>query len=89
MTSEKLVKDVSQQHVPPCFQMKDLKSCNLYENTIQDLQLHFASGKLTSVDYVRYCIERVEKVCRSTLCPRSRYLFLLLLGVSEYWVIHR
>lgn len=63
MQSEKPAKDLSQQHVPCCFRLKELKSCNLYEITIEDLQLHFASERLTSLDYVRYCIERIESVC--------------------------
>lgn len=52
----------SQQHVPPRFRLKQLGSLQVFEITVQQLQSYFAHGQITSVDYVKYCIERIETV---------------------------
>jgi len=54
---------LSQQHnVPEIFRLPALKSIDLYEVTVEDLQHHMSHGKLTAVDYVTYCLERIRVV---------------------------
>lgn len=52
----------SQEKVPAVFRMEPLNSVDLYETTIEDLQRYYEEGKFTSVDYTKYCIERIRKV---------------------------
>lgn len=62
MESMKQTRSHSQQHGPPCFRLGDLKNSDLYEITIEQLQSYFADGQITSVDYVRFCVERIRTV---------------------------
>lgn len=48
-----------QDSVPQLFRVKALKSLNLYEVTIEDLQAALSDGSLTSVEYVRFCLDRI------------------------------
>lgn len=52
-----------QDSVPQLFRVKALKSLNLYEVTIEDLQAALSDGSLTSVEYVRFCLDRICAVC--------------------------
>ncbi|KAF2436222.1 amidase [Tothia fuscella] len=56
------MKSVSQDHVPAIFRVEELKGVELYEITIDELQKCFKDGSLTSVDYVKYCLERIQRV---------------------------
>lgn len=51
-----------QQKTPEIFRLEELNGLNLYEVSIADLQDYFSKGQLTSVEYVRFCIDRVYKV---------------------------
>ncbi|KAL9632051.1 MAG: hypothetical protein Q9164_005551 [Protoblastenia rupestris] len=53
---------LSQHAVPDVFQLPLLQSLDLYEVTVRELQQHFANGDLTSVEYVGYCLERIQNI---------------------------
>ena len=62
MVSIRTATGLSQDKLPYCFRLNDLKSSNLYEITIKDLQSSLAAGRFTSVDYVRCCIDHIRRV---------------------------
>lgn len=62
MHTNVLQRGYSQQSVPEIFRLPFLKSLDMYEVTVEDLQNHMSQGKVTSLDYVTYCLERVRKV---------------------------
>ena len=73
MDSMKQTRSHSQHHGPPCFRLGDLKNCDLYEITIEQLQSYLADGLITSVDYVKFCVERIRMVRKTqTLTPSQR-----------------
>jgi len=53
---------LSQHNVPNIFRLPPLKSIDLYEVTVEDLQHHISHGKINAVDYVTYCLERIRVV---------------------------
>ena len=53
----------SQDSVPRPFRLEIFKSLNLYEVTIEELQAFFSDGRLTSHEYVEFCLERIRTVC--------------------------
>lgn len=53
---------MGQHDVPEPFRMALLKSLDLCEVRVEELQRHMAEGKISSVDYVTYCLERIRKV---------------------------
>ena len=53
---------LSQHAVPGIFQLPLLQSLDLYEVTVRELQQHFANDDLTSVEYVEYCLQRIQNV---------------------------
>ena len=63
MASAEEANAISQDRVPTRFRVNDLKSLKLFETTIGDLQSYLAAGRITSVEYVEYCIERIRTVC--------------------------
>lgn len=52
----------AQDGVPPVFRLGTLKSLDLYEVTVNKLQHLLSSGRITSVEYVVFCLERIHKV---------------------------
>lgn len=52
-----------QDSVPQLFRVEALRSLNLYEVTIEDLQAALSDGSLTSVEYVKFCLDRIRAVC--------------------------
>ena len=52
----------SQQSVPHLFRMKELEGLDLYESSVQDIQQHLSEERFTSVDYVKFCIQRILAV---------------------------
>ncbi|KAL8746893.1 MAG: hypothetical protein Q9190_001158 [Brigantiaea leucoxantha] len=42
--------------------MQDLNSHDLYEITLQELQLYLSFLKFSSVEYVKFCVDRINKV---------------------------
>ena len=67
MRSKSSRSDLSQHNVPEVFRLATLKSVDLYEVTVEDLQHHMSIGTITSVDYVTYCLERIRTVCTPLL----------------------
>lgn len=52
----------SQDGVPRVFRLERFKKLDLYEITVDQLQHLFSEGRLTSVEYVRSCLNRIQKV---------------------------
>lgn len=52
----------SQDDLPEIFRLPDCRDHNLYEITVDELQHLFSSEALTSVDYTKFCLERIQKV---------------------------
>jgi hypothetical protein len=50
-----------QATVPEVFRLETLDSLNVFEITVDRLQYFYARG-LTSVEYVKFCLERIRKV---------------------------
>lgn len=56
---------VNSENIPDAFRLEPLKEHDLHEITIEQLQRLLSeetSDRLTSVDYVKYCLERIRKV---------------------------
>ena len=53
----------SQQDVPDKFHVQSLKGIELYEVSVENLQRYLTEGRFSSVDYVRFCLERIHCVC--------------------------
>jgi len=52
----------SQGEIPDAFQMPAFRGIDLFEISIDELQHHFSSGSLTSWEYTRICLKRIQKV---------------------------
>lgn len=52
----------TQDEVPSPFVLKHLGSLDLYEVTLSELQRLFSDKKLTSVEYVQFCLDRIHQV---------------------------
>jgi amidase len=52
----------SQDRTPSIFRLPKLKGLDLFEITIHELQEHFKNGSLTVVEYVSFCLERIQKI---------------------------
>ena len=61
-TQVRLHHDLSQQDVPHRFRLEELKGLDLYESSVQEIQQHFSAGRLTSVEYVKFCLQRIRNV---------------------------
>ena len=59
--------EASQQHVPQQFQVQLLKGVDLFEMTIEELQRCLTDRRFTSVDFVKFCLERIHSVCAPIL----------------------
>jgi len=53
---------ISQVDVPAVFRLGKIKELDLFETTIDVLQECYASGVLTSVEYVEHCLQRIHNV---------------------------
>ncbi|KAI9814317.1 MAG: hypothetical protein M1826_002283 [Phylliscum demangeonii] len=67
----------TQEKIPALFRLPALHAFDLYETTIEQLQGLFASGQLTAVDYVHFCLERIRTVGFSfsaffVVCPEKQ-----------------
>lgn len=66
----------SQDNIPELFRVPKLGGLDVYEISVEQLQAHFEADSFTSVDYVKFCLERIRVVSgqwSSTLlrtCPR-------------------
>lgn len=48
--------------MPDVFRMKPCNNLNLHEISVDELQFHYSSGALSAVEYVTYCLDRIQKV---------------------------
>ncbi|KAL8902139.1 MAG: hypothetical protein Q9207_004858 [Kuettlingeria erythrocarpa] len=62
MREKNIKKNRSQRRVPEPFRMPLFKSLDLYEITVEEVQRYMASGRISSLDYVTYCLERIRLV---------------------------
>ncbi|KAF2180472.1 amidase [Zopfia rhizophila CBS 207.26] len=56
-----LHRSLRQANVPSVFRLDKLKGHDVYEINIIDLQTHFRKGDFSSVDYVQFCLDRIQK----------------------------
>jgi amidase len=59
----------SQGDIPDVFQLPAFRGIDLFEISIDELQHLFSSGSLTSWEYTRVCLKRIQKV-RRRICGR-------------------
>lgn len=59
----------TQGDIPKAFHLPVFRGIDLFEISIDELQHHFSSGSLTSWEYTRICLKRIQKV-RSRLVSR-------------------
>lgn len=53
--------------IPSVFELTNCSGLDLFEVTVDELQHHFTSGDLTSVQYTAFCLESIRKVGHSYL----------------------
>ena len=53
---------LSQQGLPHLFRLEELKGIDLYERPVDEIQQYLSQGLFTSVDYVKFCLERIHIV---------------------------
>lgn len=56
-----------QGKIPDVFRMHPLHDIELFEVSVEELQAYLANGSFTSVDYVKFCLERIQQVWLSPL----------------------
>ena len=54
--------DLSQQNIPNLFCLEKLKGLDLYESSVEQIQQCLSQGHFTSVDYIKFCLERIRVV---------------------------
>ena len=54
--------DLSQHGIPNPFRLEELKGFDLYENSVEEIQQFLSKGHFTSVDYVKFCLQRIHTV---------------------------
>ena len=59
----------SQQHVPQTFRVQLLKGVDLFEVTIEELQRCLTDRLFTSVEFVKFCLQRVHSVRAPFVAP--------------------
>ena len=52
----------SQQNVPQNFRVQPLKGVDLFEMTIEELQRCLSDLRFTSVEFVKFCLQRIHSV---------------------------
>ena len=57
-----LHRNLSQQNITQLFCLEKLKGLDLYESSVGQLQQHLSNGHFTSVDHVKFCLERIRVV---------------------------
>lgn len=56
---------IRSDNIPAVFHLESLKGHNVHEITVEQLQSLLSAestDRLTSVEYVKYCLERIRKV---------------------------
>ncbi|KIW62441.1 hypothetical protein PV04_10614 [Phialophora macrospora] len=51
-----------QSDTPEIFQLPSCNNLNLHEISVDELQHHYASGALSASDYVKFCLDRIQKI---------------------------
>ena len=54
--------NLSQQNIPHLFCLEKLNGLDLYESSVGQIQQYLSHGHFTSVDYVKFCLERIRVV---------------------------
>ena len=54
--------NLSQQNIPHLFYLEKLKGFDLYESSVGQIQQYLSQGHFTSIDYVKFCLERIRVV---------------------------
>ena len=54
--------NLSQQNIPHLFCLEKLKGLDLYESSVEQIQQYLSQGHFTSVDHVKFCLERIRVV---------------------------
>ena len=57
-----LHRHVSQQSIPHLFRLEELNNIDLYESSVEEIQQGLSEGRFTSVDYTKFCLERIRIV---------------------------
>lgn len=57
-----LRRNLSPQGIPHLFRLERLKGLDLYETSVEEIQQYLSEGRLTSVDYVKFCLRRIHTV---------------------------
>lgn len=60
----------SQNDLPEVFRLPTYNGHDLYEVTVHELQHLYSSGALSSVDYVKLCLDRIQRVKTRPFLPR-------------------
>ncbi|OAP55301.1 hypothetical protein AYL99_10274 [Fonsecaea erecta] len=58
----------SQEELPEAFRLSLCNGLDLYEVSVDELQHLYSTGALSSIDYVKFCLQRVQKV-NASHCP--------------------
>ena len=56
----------SQTAMPEVFELPLCNKLRLDEISVDELQHHYLSGALSAAEYVKFCLERIQKVQHST-----------------------
>lgn len=56
-----------QEKVPLPLRLEQLKSVDLYENSVAELRQHYTYGTFSTTDYVQYYVDRIRVVNTRTL----------------------
>ncbi|EXJ54605.1 hypothetical protein A1O7_09946 [Cladophialophora yegresii CBS 114405] len=51
-----------QNDMPEVFRMPYCNNLNLHEISVDELQHHYASGALSTSDFVKFCLDRIQKI---------------------------
>ena len=54
--------DSSQSDMPEIFRTPIFNNLNLHEISVDELQHHYDYGVLSAYDYVKFCLDRIQKV---------------------------
>lgn len=62
LVDNELFKTKHRDKIPEVFELPKCNGLDLFEVTVDELQHHFSSGTLTSVQYTKFCLENIRKV---------------------------
>jgi hypothetical protein len=67
-------RDASHREIPSIFKLPTCNNISVHEISVDELQHHYASGALSTSDYVNFCLDRIQKVYIPDLGPSVRLL---------------